>query len=92
MREKIKDINRLQEGDFISLFVKGDIIAGYMPLLIINKDKDNVVGVNHGGSVYRINEGDDVLLDIPSHYVEDVYFRKIKQFIDNLIELKDKYK
>lgn len=37
MSEKIKDVNNLKVGDFVSVFIKGSTIAGYMPMLVIVK-------------------------------------------------------
>lgn len=90
MSEKIKDINNLKVGDFVSVFVKGSEIAGNMPLLIIEKSEDSLVGLNHTGSTYTITNKDEVSLDIPTHYVEDVYFNRLSQYLDELIELKNK--
>lgn len=89
MNEKIKDVNNLEVGDFVSLFIKGDEIAGNVPVLIIEKSKDKVLGLNHTGSTYEITQESEVSLDIPAHYVEDVYFNRLTQYLDTLRELKE---
>lgn len=89
MSEKIKDVNNLEVGDFVSLFIKGDEIAGNVPVLIIEKSKDKVLGLNHTGSTYEITQESEVSLDIPAHYVEDVYFNRLTQYLDTLRELKE---
>lgn len=88
--EKIKDINKLEIGDFVSVFVRGSEISGDMPLLIIEKEKDKALGLNYTGSTYEITQESEVTLDIPNHYVEDVYFFRLKQYLDNFRELRDK--
>ena len=92
MSEKIKDVNNLEVGDFVSVFVRGDEIAGDMPLLIIEKEKDKALGLNHTGNTHEITQEGEVTLQIPSHYVEDVYFFRLKQYLDSLRELKDNLK
>ena len=92
MSEKIKDVNNLEVGDFVSVFVRGDEIAGDMPLLIIEKEKDKALGLNHIGNTHEITQESEVTLQIPSHYVEDVYFFRLKQYLDSLRELKDNLK
>lgn len=54
MNEKIKGINNLEIGDFVSVFFKGNEIGGELPLLIIEKFEDKVIGLNHSGSTYVI--------------------------------------
>ena len=89
MSEKIKNINNLEVGDFVSVFVSGDEIAGYMPMLVIEKSKDKALGLNHSGRTYEITQESEVTLDIPTHYVEDVYFNRLRQYLDTLRELKE---
>ncbi len=89
MNEKINNINNLEVGDFVSVFVRGSEISGYMPMLIIEKSKDKLLGLNHSGTTYEITQKNEVTLEIPSHYVEDVYFNRLKQYLDTLIELKN---
>lgn len=92
MEEKIKDVNNLEVGDFVSVFVRGDEIAGDMSVLVIEKNEDKLLGLNHTGSTHEITQEDEVTLQIPSHYVEDVYFFRLRQYLDTLIELKDNLK
>lgn len=89
MNEKINNINNLEVGDFVSVFVKGDEISGDMPVLIIEKNEDKLLGLNHSGSTYVITQESEVTLTLPAHYVEDVYFNRLKQCLDTLIELKN---
>lgn len=89
MSEKIKDVNNLEVGDFVSVFVRGSEISGDMPLLIIEKEEDRAIGLNHSGSTYVITQESEVTLTLPAHYVEDVYFNRLKQYLDTLIELKN---
>ena len=90
MSEEIKDVNNLEVGDFVSVFVSGDEIAGYMPMLVIEKNEDKLLGLNHTGRTYEITqESEVVLLEIPVHYVEDVYFFRLRQYLDTLIELRE---
>ncbi|QKE56275.1 hypothetical protein METROID_226 [Staphylococcus phage Metroid] len=91
MNEKIKDVNKLKVGDFVSVFIKGDEISGDMPMLIIEKHNDSLVGLNHSGKTYLITNDNEVTLEIPSHYVEDIYFMRLKQYLDTLIELRQGY-
>lgn len=88
MNEKIKNINNLEVGDFVSLFVRGSEISGDMPMLIIEKNEDSLLGLNHSGTTYEITQESEVTLTMPSHYVEDVYFNRLKQYLDTLRELK----
>lgn len=93
MSEEIKDVNNLEVGDFVSVFVSGDEIAGYMPMLVIEKNEDKLLGLNHTGRTYEITqESEVVLLEIPVHYVEDVYFFRLRQYLDTLRELRDDLK
>ena len=87
MNEKINNINNLEVGDFVSVFVKGDEISGDMPVLIIEKNEDKLLGLNHSGTTYEITQESEVTLTIPSHYVEDAYFFRLRQYLDTLIEL-----
>ena len=89
MGEKIKDVNNLEVGDFVSVFVKGTEIAGYMPMLVIEKNEDTLLGLNHTGRTYEITQESEVILDIPAHYVEDVYFNRLSQYLDTLKELRE---
>ena len=89
MSEKIKDVNNLEVGDFVSVFVSGDGLAGYMPLLIIGKNEYKLLGLNHTGRTYEITQESEVILDIPAHYVEDVYFNRLSQYLATLKELRD---
>ena len=89
MNEKINNINNLEVGDFVSVFVKGDEISGDMSVLIIEKNEDKLLGLNHSGSTYVITQESEVTLTLPAHYVEDVYFNRLKQYLDTLIELKN---
>lgn len=89
MNEKIKNINNLEVGDFVSVFVRGSEISGDMPLLIIEKGKDKLLGLNHTGKTHEITQESEVTLQIPSHYVEDVYFFRLRQYFDSLRELKE---
>ncbi|QKV30761.1 hypothetical protein [Staphylococcus phage ESa1] len=91
MNEKIKDVNNLKVGDFVSVFIKGDEISGDMPMLIIEKHNDSLVGLNHSGKTYLITNDNEVTLEIPSHYIEDIYFMRLKQYLDTLIELRQEY-
>lgn len=91
MGECIKDINNLEIGDFVSVFVSGNEIGGDMPMLVIEKNKDRLIGLNHTGSIYGITNKDKVTLDIPSHYVEDIYFNRLKQYLDELELLKREF-
>ena len=88
MSEKIKDVNNLEVGDFVSVFVKGTEIAGYMPMLVIEKNEDKLMGLNHTGNTCIITQESEVTLDIPTDYVEDIYFNRLKQYLDTLKELK----
>ena len=93
MSEEIKDVNNLEVGDFVSVFVSGDEIAGYMPMFVIEKNEDKLLGLNHTGRTYEITqESEVVLLEIPVHYVEDVYFFRLRQYLDTLRELRDDLK
>lgn len=92
MEEKIKDVNNLEVGDFVSVFVRGDEIAGDMSVLVIEKNEDKLLGLTNTGSTHEITQEDEVTLQIPSHYVEDVYFFRLRQYLDTLIELKDNLK
>lgn len=92
MEEKIKDVNNLEVGDFVSVFVRGSEISGDMSLLIIEKEEDKILGLSHTGRTREITQEDEVTLQIPSHYVEDVYFFRLRQYLDTLIELKDNLK
>lgn len=89
MSEKIKDVNNLEVGDFVSVFVRGSEISGDMPLLIIEKEEDKALGLNHTGNTHEITQESEVALQIPSHYVEDVYFFRLKQHLNSLRELKE---
>ncbi|MDU5634778.1 MAG: hypothetical protein E6021_13435 [Staphylococcus epidermidis] len=89
MNEKIKDINNLEIGDFVSIFFKGNEIGGELPLLVIEKFEDRVIGLNHSGSTYVITQESEVTLTLPAHYVEDIYFNRLKQYLDTLIKLKN---
>ena len=89
MNEKIKNINNLEIGDFVSLFFKGSEISGDLPLLVIEKFEDEVIGLNHSGRTYVITQESKVTLTLPAHYVEDIYFNRLKQYLDTLIELKN---
>ena len=89
MSEKIKDVNNLEVGDFVSVFIRGDEISGDMPFLIIEKEKDKALGLNHTGRTREITQEDEVILDIPAHYVEDVYFNRLSQYLDTLKELRE---
>ena len=89
MNEKIKNINNLEVGDFVSVFVRGSEISGDMPMLIIEKSEDKLLGLNHSGTTHEITQESEVTLTIPSHYVEDVYFNRLKQYLDTLRELKE---
>ena len=93
MSEKIKNVNNLEVGDFVSVFVSGDEIAGYMPMLVIEKNEDKLLGLNHTGRTYEITkENEVILLEIPAHYVEDVYFFRWRQYLDTLRELREDLK
>lgn len=92
MEEKIKDVNNLEVGDFVSVFVRGDEIAGDMSVLVIEKNEDKLLGLTNTGSTHEITQEDEVTLQIPSHYVEDVYFFRLRQYLDTLIELRDDLK
>ena len=89
MNEKIKDVNNLEVGDFVSVFVRGSEISGDMPLLIIEKEEDKALGLNHTGRTREITQEDEVTLQIPSHYVEDVYFFRLRQYLYTLKELRE---
>ncbi|WNM51464.1 hypothetical protein CoNPh11_CDS0138 [Staphylococcus phage S-CoN_Ph11] len=89
MSEKIKDVNNLKVGDFVSVFIKGSTIAGYMPMLVIEKNENKLLGLNHSGRTYEITQESEVILDIPTHYVEDVYFNRLAQYLDALKELRN---
>lgn len=89
MNEKIKDVNNLEVGDFVSVFVRGDEICGDMSMLVIEKNEDKMLGLSHTGNTHEITQEDEVTLQIPSHYVEDVYFFRLKQYLDSLRELRD---
>lgn len=84
MNEKIKDVNNLEVGDFVSVFVRGSEISGNMPMLVIEKNEDKILGLNHTGSTHEITQEDEVTLQIPSHYVEDVYFNRLRQYLYTL--------
>ena len=88
MSEKIKDVNNLEVGDFVSVFIESGEIAGNMPMLIIEKRKDKLMGLNHTGNTCIITQESEVTLDIPTGYVEDIYFNRLKQYLDTLKELK----
>lgn len=92
MSEKIKDVNNLEVGDFVSVFVDGSEISGYIPFLIIEKEKDKALGLNHTGRTREITQESEVILQIPSHYVEDVYFNELRQYLDTLKELREDLK
>ena len=92
MSEKIKDVNSLEVGDFVSVFVSGDGLAGYMPMLVIEKNEDKLLSLNHTGRTYEITQESEVILDIPAHYVEDVYFNRLSQYLATLKELRDNLK
>ena len=92
MSEKIKDVNNLEVGAFVSVFIRGSEISGEMPFLIIEKGKNKVLGLNHTGRTREITQEDEVTLQIPSHYVEDVYFFRLRQYLDTLRELRDDLK
>ena len=93
MSEKIKNVNNLEVVDFVSVFVSGDEIAGYMPMLVIEKNEDKLLGLNHTGRTYEITQENEViLLEIPAHYVEDVYFFRLRQYLDTLRELREDLK
>ena len=92
MDEKIKDVNNLEVGDFVSVFIRGSEISGDIPFLIIEKGKNKVLGLNHTGRTREITQEDEVTLQIPSHYVEDVYFFRLRQYLDTLRELRDDLK
>lgn len=92
MGEKIKDVNNLEVGDFVSVFIRGSEISGDIPFLIIEKGKNKVLGLNHTGRTREITQEDEVTLQIPSHYVEDVYFFRLRQYLDTLRELRDDLK
>ena len=89
MSEKIKDVNNLEVGDFVSVFIDSSEISGYMPFLIIEKEKDKALGLNHTGRTREITQEDEVTLQIHSHYVENVYFNKLRQYLDTLKELRE---
>lgn len=89
MNEKIKDVNNLEVGDFVSVFVRGSEISGDMSLLIIEKEEDKALGLNHTGNTHEITQESEVTLQIPSHYVEDVYFFRLRQYLSSLRELKE---
>lgn len=89
MNEKIKNINNLEVGDFVSVFVRGSEISGDMPMLVIEKFEDRVIGLNHSGTTYEITQESEVTLTLPAHYVEDIYFNRLKQYLDTLRELKE---
>ena len=92
MGEKIKDVNNLEVGDFVSVFIRGSEISGDIPFLIIEKGKNKVLCLNHTGRTREITQEDEVTLQIPSHYVEDVYFFRLRQYLDTLRELRDDLK
>ena len=92
MGVKIKDVNNLEVGAFVSVFIRGSEISGDMPFLIIEKGKNKVLGLNHTGRTREITQEDEVTLQIPSHYVEDVYFFRLMQYLDTLRELRDDLK
>lgn len=89
MNEKIKNINNLEVGDFVSVFVRGSEISGDISMLVIEKFEDEVIGLNHSGRTYVITQKSEVTLTLPAHYVEDVYFNRLKQYLDTLRELKN---
>lgn len=89
MNEKINNINNLEVGDFVSVFIRGDELSGYMPFLIIDKEEDKALGLNHTGRSREITQDDEVTLQIPAHYVEDVYFNRLSQYLDTLKELRE---
>ena len=89
MNEKINNINNLEVGDFVSVFIEGDEISGDMPFLIIDKEEDKALGLNHTGRSREITQDDEVTLQIPAHYVEDVYFNRLSQYLDTLKELRE---
>lgn len=89
MNKEINDVNKLKVGDFVSVFIKGGKISGDMPMLIIEKENDKLLGLNHTGRTRKITQEDKVTLQIPSHYVEDVYFNKLRQYLDTLKELRE---
>ena len=90
MNKEINDVNKLKVGDFVSVFIKGGEISGDMPMLIIEKHNGGLIGLNHSGKTYLITNDNEVTLEIPSEYVEDIYFIRLKQYLDTLIELKQK--
>ena len=90
MNKEINDVNKLKVGDFVSVFIKGSEISGDIPMLIIEKHDDSLVGLNHSGKTYLITNDNEVTLEIPSEYVEDIYFIRLKQYLDTLIELRQK--
>lgn len=92
MNEKIKDVNNLEVGDFVSVFVRGDEIAGDMSVLVIEKNEDKLLGLTNTGSTHEITQESEVTLQIPSHYVEDVYFFRLRQYLDTLRELREDLK
>lgn len=92
MEEKIKDVNNLEVGDFVSVFVRGTETSGDMSMLIIEKKEDKILGLSHTGRTREITQEDEVTLQIPSHYVEDVYFFRLRQYLDTLRELRDDLK
>lgn len=92
MNEKIKDVNNLEVGDFVSVFVRGDEIAGDMSMLVIEKNEDKLLGLNHTGRTHEITQESEVTLQIPSHYVEDVYFFRLRQYLDTLRKLREDLK
>lgn len=92
MNEKINNINNLEVGDFVSVFIRGDELSGDMPFLIIEKEEDKALGLNHTGRSREITQDDEVTLQIPAHYVEDVYFNKLRQYLDTLKELREDLK
>lgn len=92
MNEKIKDVNNLEVGDFVSVFVRGDEISGDMSMLVIEKNEDKLLGLNHTGRTYEITQESEVTLQIPSHYVEDVYFFRLRQYLNTLRKLREDLK
>lgn len=90
MIKEINDVNKLKVGDFVSVFIRGSEISGDMPMLIIEKHDGSLTGLNHSGKTYLITNDNEVTLEIPSHYVEDIYFMRLKQYLDTLIELRQK--
>ncbi len=58
-------------------------------MLVIEKNENKLLGLNHSGRTYEITQESEVTLDIPTHYVEDVYFNRLTQYLDALKELRN---